>query len=312
MIHIRNVTVMTILFNTIRIDYTENDVERIKFFPPANTADELNTYINEIIGPVEQVAETAEQTAKRGRGRPPKTEQPAPVAVQAAPVAVAAPVQPVVAAPVQAAPVVVQAAPVQPVEPVQAFVQPAPVAAVQPVQPIVQPAPVQPVVQPVVVAAPVVQAAPAPVAAPVVQAAPAPVAAPVVEKVAIELAREQVAVCVNNQLPIYEVEKVKDTWPDNQPLPNTLAITNGKMSDPLTRNVVLSWANEATGANSGARPTPHMVSILHAATMTLAHQQYAVLTPDGREDVNTKAWFVATVRRYMQEKSQQGITELWS
>jgi hypothetical protein len=113
-------------------------------------------------------------------------------------------------------------------------------------------------------------------------------------------------------LPIYEVEKVKDMWPDNQPLPNTLAITNGKMSDPLTRNVVLSWANEATGANSGARPTPHMVSILHAATMTLAHQQYAVLTPDGREDVNTKAWFVATVRRYMQEKSQQGITELWS
>jgi hypothetical protein len=136
--------------------------------------------------------------------------------------------------------------------------------------------------------------------------------APVVEKIAIEIAREQVAACVNNQLPIYEVEKVKDMWPDNQPLPNTLAITNGKMSDPLTRNVVLAWANEATGANSGARPTPHMVSILHAATLTLAHQQYAVLTPDGREDVNTKAWFVATVRRYMQEKSQQGITELWS
>ena len=99
----------------------------------------------------------------------------------------------------------------------------------------------------------------------------APQFAPVAVKIPIEIAREQVAVCVNNQLPIYEVEKVKDTWPDNQPLPNTLAITNGKMSDPLTRNVVLAWANEATGANSGARPTPHMVSILHAATMTLAH-----------------------------------------
>ena len=275
MIHIRNVTVMTILFNTIRIDYTYHDADRVKFFPPANTAAELNSYINEILGigaaETAETAETAEQTAKRGRGRPPKTEQ-------------AAPVQPVVAAPVVAAPV-------------QDFVQP------------VQPAPVAVVEQPAVVAAPVAVTAPVVVAAP---APVAPVAAPVVEKVAIELAREQVAVCVNNHLPIYEVEKVKDMWPDNRPLPNTLAITNGKMSDPLTRNVVLSWANEATGANSGARPTPHMVSILHAATMTLAHQQYAVLTPDGREDVNTKDWFVATVRRYMQEKSQQGITELWS
>jgi len=122
---------------------------------------------------------------------------------------------------------------------------------------------------------------------------------------------QQVQQCVHSAAPLAQVEAMEKQWvKDVQRSPTSLPLNAGKMFDPTLASVVKKWIGEAANIVSGAKPSPALIQIAHCAVMLLAHSGYQVLTPQGSQDEATKQWFIGTVRRFIQEKSDVGVS-IW-